>query len=179
MKTAQEIIDAYDRGSLYLGGCDLTGITLPTSIGGSLDLRGCDLTGITLPTSIGGSLDLGGCDLTGITLPTSIGGWLDLGGCDLTGITLPTSIGGSLYLRGCDLTGITLPTSIGGSLNLHKKPWDVSIDKERMTIGCKSFSHVEWVEFSDSEISEMEQRALAFWKENNPELMRLCAHMAQ
>jgi hypothetical protein len=149
------------------------------TIGGWLDLSGCDLTGITLPTSIGGSLNLSGCDLTGITLPTSIGRLLDLSGCDLTGITLPTSIGGSLNLSWCDLTGITLPTSIGGSLYMHKKPWDVSIDKERMTIGCKSFSHVEWAEFSDSEISEMEQRALAFWKENKPEMMRLCAHIAQ
>jgi len=105
-------------GSLYLRGCDLTGLTLPTSIGGYLDLGGCDLNGLTLPTSIGGSLDLGGCDLNGLTFPTSIGGSLYLGGCDLTGLTLPTSIGGSLYLSGCDLNGLTLPTSIGGSLYL-------------------------------------------------------------
>jgi len=139
MKTAQEIIDAYDGGSLYLSGCDLAGITLPTRIGG----------------------------------------WLDLSGCDLAGITLPTSVGGSLYLRGCDLAGITLPTSVGGSLYLHKQPWGVRITREQMTIGCKTFAHQKWAEFSDSEISAMEQRALAFWKENKPELMSLCAHMAQ
>jgi uncharacterized protein YjbI with pentapeptide repeats len=104
--------------SLYLRGCDLKGITLPTTISGYLDLSGCDLKGITLPTSIGGSLHLRGCDLKGITLPTSIGCYLDLSGCDLKGITLPTSICGSLDLRGCDLKGITLPTTIGGSLDL-------------------------------------------------------------
>ena len=38
METAQKIIDAYDGGSLDLSGCNLTGITLPTSVGGSLDL---------------------------------------------------------------------------------------------------------------------------------------------
>ena len=141
MKTAQEIIDAYD----------------------------------------GGSIDLRGCDLTGITLPTSIGGWLYLSGCDLTGITLPTSVGGSLDLSGCDLNGITLPTSIGGSIHLHKSPWAwaVTMTSERMTIGCKTFSHAEWSGFSDSEISEMEERALAFWKKHKAELMSLCAHMAQ
>ena len=64
-----------------LRGCDLKGLTLPTSIGGYLYLRGCDLKGLTLPTSIGGSLDLSGCDLKGLTLPTSIGGYLDLRGC--------------------------------------------------------------------------------------------------
>jgi len=53
----------------------------PKEYSGSLDLRGCDLSGVTLPTSIGGWLDLQGCDLSGVTLPTSIGGSLDLRGC--------------------------------------------------------------------------------------------------
>ena len=48
---------------------------------GSLYLRGCDLSGVTLPTTVGGSLDLRGCDLSGVTLPTTVGGWLDLSGC--------------------------------------------------------------------------------------------------
>jgi len=55
-----------------LSGCDLKGITLPTTIGGYLDLSGCDLKGITLPTTIGGSLYLSGCDLKGITLPKGV-----------------------------------------------------------------------------------------------------------
>ena len=45
---------------------------------GWLDLRGCDLTGVTLPTTVTGSLDLSGCDLTGVTLPTTVTGSLDL-----------------------------------------------------------------------------------------------------
>ncbi|PZQ21141.1 MAG: hypothetical protein DI569_12815 [Sphingopyxis macrogoltabida] len=62
------------EGSLYLSGCDLSGVTLPTTIGGSLDLSGCDLSGVTLPTTIGGSLYLSGCDLSGVT-----GWWSDNG----------------------------------------------------------------------------------------------------
>ena len=69
---------------------------------GSIDMSGCDLKGITLPTSVGGDLDLIGCDLKGIALPTSVGGWLDLSGCDLKGITLPTSVGGDICMVGCD-----------------------------------------------------------------------------
>ena len=57
---------------------------------GSLDLSGCDLKGITLPTSVGGSLYLRGCDLKGITLPTSVGGYLDLRGCVNVPKILPT-----------------------------------------------------------------------------------------
>jgi len=106
-------------GSLYLSGCDLSGVTLPASVGGWLDLNGCDLSGVTLPASVGGSLDLSGCDLSGVTLPASVGGSLYLSGCDLSGVTLPASVGGSLYLRGCDLSGVTLPASVGGSLYLR------------------------------------------------------------
>ena len=67
---------------------------------GWLDLRGCDLSGVTLPQSIGGWLYLSGCDLSGVTLPQGITGSLYLRGCDLSGVTLPQSIGGTLYLRG-------------------------------------------------------------------------------
>jgi len=72
-------------------------LTGEAEYGGYLNVRGCDLKGITLPTTIGGSLDVSGCDLKGITLPTTIGGSLDVRGCDLKGITLPTTIGGYLY----------------------------------------------------------------------------------
>ena len=40
---------SYVKGSLYLRGCDLKGIKLPTTVGGSLYLSGCDLNGIKLP----------------------------------------------------------------------------------------------------------------------------------
>jgi hypothetical protein len=36
---------------------------LPKKYKGPLDLRGCDLKGITLPTSVGGDLDLSGCKI--------------------------------------------------------------------------------------------------------------------
>jgi len=77
-----------------------------------LDVRGCDLKGVTLPTTIEGSLDVRGCDLKGVTLPTTIGGWLDVRGCDLKGVTLPTTIEGGLYVSGCDLKGVTLPKGV-------------------------------------------------------------------
>jgi hypothetical protein len=119
IRAGKSLADHHVTGSLDLRGCDLKGITLPTSVGGSLDLSGCDLKGITLPTSVGGWLDLRGCDLKGITLPTSVTRSIYLRGCDLKGITLPTSVGGSLDLSGCDLKGITLPTSVTGSLDLR------------------------------------------------------------
>ncbi len=109
---AKQLVKRYMAGRLGrwldLRGCDLKGISLPTSMSGSLVVSDCDLRGITLPTNIGDSLYLRGCDLKGITLPASLRGSLDLSGCDLEGIALPTWIGGSLDLKGCDLKGLTL-----------------------------------------------------------------------
>ena len=42
--------------SLYLGGCDLKGVTLPQEVGGYLDLNGCDLEGVTLPHRFKGKI---------------------------------------------------------------------------------------------------------------------------
>jgi len=88
-------------GWLDLRGCDLSGVTLPTTVSGSLYLRGCDLSGVTLPTTVSGSLDLRGCDLSGVTLPTTVGGWLDLRGCDLSGVTSWWKQGGEETARRC------------------------------------------------------------------------------
>jgi hypothetical protein len=107
-------------GSFGLSGCDLTGITLPQSVGRTLYLNGCNLKGTTLPQSVDASLHLSGCDLKGTDLPRSVGASLDLSGCDLTGITLPQWVGGSIDLSGCDLRGITLPRSVGGWLDLSR-----------------------------------------------------------
>ena len=38
----------FSQETVYLSGCDLKGITLPTSVGGYLYLRGCDLKGIDI-----------------------------------------------------------------------------------------------------------------------------------
>lgn len=54
MSTTQQIIDQYKGGSLDLSGCDLKGVTLPSTVSGSLDLSGCDLTGVTLPNIVYG-----------------------------------------------------------------------------------------------------------------------------
>ncbi len=67
---------------------------------GSLGLSGCDLTGVTLPRSVGGSLDLRGCNHAAVAPPRSVGGSLHLSACDPAEIALPRSVGGSLYLNG-------------------------------------------------------------------------------
>ena len=82
-------LNAVDDRELFmkeLEGIDFNKINF---VSGSLYLKGCDLKGIKLPSSIGGYLYLSGCDLKGIKLPSSVGGYLDLRGCDLKGVNIP------------------------------------------------------------------------------------------
>ena len=46
------VFDESFSGSLYLSGCDIKGITLPTSVGGDLYLSGCDIKGIDIPEEL-------------------------------------------------------------------------------------------------------------------------------
>jgi hypothetical protein len=111
-----------------------------SKIEGDLDLRGCDLKGITLPTSVGGGLDLSGCDLKGITLPTSVGGGLDLEGAK--NITLPVglTIGGNLDLTQTDVESLPHGFSIKGEIigkNLPIPPKDAPKQKRRVKAKAK------------------------------------------
>ena len=42
--------------------------------------------------------------------------------------------------------------------------WPISFTKNDLQIGCKNFTHDQWRNFTDAEISEMNGKALYFWK---------------
>ena len=44
-----------------------------------------------------------------------------------------------------------------------------------MRLGCKRFTHNEWANFTDEEISEMDDYALEFWKQWKIPLLAMCA----
>ena len=44
-----------------------------------------------------------------------------------------------------------------------------------MRLGCKRFTHNEWANFTDEEISEMDDYALEFWKQWKVPLLAMCA----
>ena len=69
---------------------------------GDLDLRGCDLKGITLPTSVGGGLDLEGAKNVKLPVGLTIGGHLDLTSSDVESLPHGFKIKGAII-------GKTLP----------------------------------------------------------------------
>lgn len=46
--------------------------------------------------------------------------------------------------------------------------WTVYIHKQTVRIGCKHYTHDEWLAFSDSEIHDMDSKALGWWKQYKP-----------
>ena len=111
------------------------------------DLRGADLRGA----------DLRGADLRGANLR----------GADLYGANLD---GADLY--GANLDGEKLTKTPLSVVGLHY--WCV-ISDGYMRLGCKRFTHNEWANFTDEEISEMDYHALEFWKQWKVPLLAMCA----
>ena len=69
-------------------------------------------------------------------------------------------------LRGANLRGANL-VNVNGNLkelkNMQIETYSISFTKDILQIGCKSFSHTEWKNFSDEEINKMDKQALSFW----------------
>ena len=85
----------------------------------------------------------------------------DLKDADLRGASLIDA-----NLVGADLGDADL---VGASGNLKElktmqiETYLISFTKDILQIGCKSFSHTEWKNFSDDEINKMDSQALSFW----------------
>ena len=124
------------------------------------NLRGSDLSGINLSGS-----NLSHSDLRGIKLSCS-----ELRGSNLSGIELS-----GIELSGSNIEGekITInPLSIAGL-----RYWCLITDGF-MRLGCKRFTHKEWADFNDKQISEMDSHALEFWMQWKEPLISMCAKHA-
>ena len=80
-------------------------------------------------------------------------------------------------LRGANLDGANLDGE-----KISKNPLSVAglrywclISDGFMRLGCKCFTHDEWANFNDDEISDMDIGALKFWKQWKEPLLTMCA----
>ncbi len=125
------------------------------------DLRGANLYGADLYGANLREANLAGADLRGA----------DLYGADLRGANLRGADLRGANLRGANLYGekiIKHPLSVVGL-----RYWCL-ISDGYMRLGCKRFTHQEWSEFSDEQISEMDEDALEFWKQWKEPLLAIC-----
>ena len=132
-----------------------------------IDLRGADLRGADLRGA-----DLYGADLRGADLYEA-----DLRGADLREANLREAnlyganlLGADLY--GADLDGETIKLT---PLIVSNLIYQCLITDKYMRLGCKRFTHSEWGNFNDKQISEMDTNALTFWQTWKEPLLAMCA----
>jgi uncharacterized protein YjbI with pentapeptide repeats len=119
-------------------------------------------------------------DLSGANLIDADLSCANLSRADLSGANLSCAklIGANLigaYLSGADLSGEILKISPVQVIGL---PWHVLITQEFMVIGCQRHSHIEWADFSDEKIANMESRTSEFWKVWKEPLLMMCSKYA-
>ena len=102
----------------------------------------------------------------------------DLRGANLYGANL---YGANLY--GANLSGANLRGAVIDGEKITKNPIQIPIGLTYvalitdgfMRLGCKRYSHAEWAEFSDDQISQMDSKALEFWKQWKAPLLAMCS----
>jgi uncharacterized protein YjbI with pentapeptide repeats len=132
-----------------LSGANLSGANLRDA-----DLYGANLSGANLKYA-----NLMGANLSAANLRDA-----DLMGANLMGVDLRGA-----NLRGADLRGADLSGAIGNnkevkSLQLGKYNTTILVGI-KIQIGCQNHTIPEWENFTDVEISKMDDGALEWWKE--------------
>ena len=127
------------------------------AVANKANLDGANLYGANL---YGANLD--GANLYGADLRSA-----NLDGANLDGANLDGA-----DLDGANLDGEKIKKSPLSVVGLHY--WCL-ISDGYMRLGCKRFTHDEWENFSDDEISDMDGRALEFWKQWKAPLLAMCA----
>ena len=95
-------------------------------------------------------------------------GSADLRDANLRGADLRNANLWDANIRGADLRGADLWCAYGNSKEIktiQTNYYTVVMTKKVMQIGCKQFTVKQWKKFDDEEISNMDCKALEFWKE--------------
>ena len=124
------------------------------------NLRGADLFGADLNDA-----NLCNANLHGANLCNA-----DLNDANLCGADLFDA-----DLRGADLSGEKLKSN---PIFIYGLNWQIVVTNEYLTIGCQRHLITDWREFNDTQIRDMHENALSFWKTYKPMLMQLCTIQA-
>lgn len=105
----------------------------------------------------------------------------DMSGADMSGANLT---GANLY--GANLFGANLSGAEIDGEKITKNPISISglryaclITENYMRLGCKRYTHYEWSEFNNQEISDMDSYALEFWNQWKILLLTMCKQHAE
>jgi hypothetical protein len=144
-----------------LRGANLRGANLSRA-----DLRGADLSDADLSDA-----DLRGADLRGADLRGA-----NLRGANLRGANLSDANLSGANLSGANLSDADLRNCIGNMKqikSLQCDTWLISYTSTHLNIGCRTHTIEDWFDFSNDEISSMDNEALVWWKVWKPILKNI------
>jgi hypothetical protein len=154
-----------------LTGANFEGANLTGANFEGANLTGASFTGAYCRGAEFRDANLTGADFTGAYCRETALTGANLTGADFTGAYLAGA-----NLRGANLQGVMLNYCVGNGkeiLTLQTAKYHVVYTADTMAIGCKQFTNEEWWGFSDKVISEMDYRALDWWKVYKPILQAL------
>lgn len=121
--------------------------------------------------------DLQGANLQGANLRYADLRYADLRGADLGYADLWYAKLQDADLRYATFRGATFRGEIlkSNPIFISCSLWEVTITNEFMTIGCQRHTHLQWLNFADNQIDDMDPRALELWGKFKEPLLTLCA----
>ncbi len=138
-----------------------------------LDLSGADLSGADLSYANLRDANLRDANLRDATLR-----YAGLSGADLRDADLIDADLQYAFLHGVDLRGTDLQDAIGNGREVktvQTNLWIVTYTADIMQIGCEQHAIEDWWGFDDATISDMNSKALEWWKAWKPILQQIIA----
>ena len=163
-----------------LDGCDMSDAYLCYA---EIDLSSLQKTNLSNSNFCGASISM--VNLSGANLRNSSMIETDLFGSnlryvDLSGVKLCSSNLGNADFRGAcldgaNLSGVDIRGAFGNGreiISFSNCIWKITRTKYMMAIACEQHPISSWWRFSDEEINVMDPKALDWWKEWKPEIMK-------
>ena len=157
-------------------GTDLSGASLSSAKLSCADLTGANLTDADLTDA-----DLRRANLSGANLSDAYLSGANLAKTKLTDANLSGAKLADAKLSGANLinTKLTGAKLYGSIINDSDKViltsrWIVIVSSVTMRIGCQKHTHEKWRNFTDEQISEMDENALTFWRSRKETLLSVC-----
>lgn len=170
------ILNGVDLSNQSLVGADLVGASLFEANLRNANLRNADLRNADFWNANLRDANLENANLENANLriatvrcATLIGA--NLSNVDLTGADLRQS-----DLKGANLRGAKIRDVVGDNvylMSVQLPEYDINYTYDRLQIGCKNFSLLEWWGFDDRFIDTLDTGALDWWNTYKPILMSL------
>jgi hypothetical protein len=153
-----------DLWGANLARADLAGAYMTKGQFIGADFEGAELGGADLSRSCLKCANFNGANLKGANLREACLGWGSFSGADLSGADLSGADLSSTDFSAADLTEVIFESEVQTLEYIEIRPWSILKAKSSVIVGWHHLSREEWAIFDETEIDEMEDGILDFWR---------------